>query len=103
MEVGFSVWSLLRDLDPMEVYPHACFHRLNGNIRPPSKRTAAGRMVRLGLLRARLVLPPGGDRWSHDVLDAAVAALVAAQGRRQAEQVPHECPDYDGSELWVPV
>jgi hypothetical protein len=103
MDVGFAVWALLRDHVPMEVYPHACFYRLNGNTRAASKRTTAGRVARLDLLRTRLVLPPDADRWSHDVLDAAVAALVAAQGRREAEQVPHECPDYDGSELWVPA
>jgi len=103
MQTGFRVWEALRGHAPMEVYPYACFYRLNGGKRPVSKQKAEGRLHRIDLLRAHLELPVGANVWSHDGLDAAVAALVAHQGREGAAQVPHECVNFDGSELWVPA
>jgi predicted nuclease with RNAse H fold len=103
MQTGFRVWEVLRSHAPMEVYPHACFYRLNGSKQPVSKQKVEGRLQRVELLRAHVELPVGADVWSHDGLDAAVAALVAHQGREGAVQVPHECANFDGSELWVPA
>ena len=103
MQTGFRVWEALSSHAPMEVYPHACFYRLNGSKQPVSKQEAEGRLQRVELLRAHLDLPVGADVWSHDGLDAAVAALVAHQGREGAAQVPHECVNFDGSELWGPA
>jgi predicted nuclease with RNAse H fold len=103
MHTGFRVWEALSSHAPMEVYPHACFYRLNGGKQPVSKQKAEGRLERVGLLRSYVELPVGAEVWSHDGLDAAVAALVAHQGRDGAVQVPHECTNFDGSELWVPA
>jgi hypothetical protein len=102
MQVGFQVWERLKDLNPMEVYPHACFFQLSGNRMPKSKQRTEGLLERVALLGLRLDLPPGIEVWSHDGLDAAVAGFVATQGRRGAIKVPHECDNWDGSELWVP-
>lgn len=102
MQIGFRVWKILSRHVPMEVYPYACFYRLNRGKAPVSKQKAAGRLQRVELLRAHLELPVGADVWSHDGLDAAVAAFVAHQGREGAARVPHECANFDGSELWVP-
>jgi hypothetical protein len=103
MSTGFRVWQALGEHRPMEVYPHACFFRLNGSKRPPSKQRPEGRLRRVELLRNRLEVPLGIEVWSHDGLDATAAALVAAQGREGAVLVPHHCADHDGSELWVPA
>jgi predicted nuclease with RNAse H fold len=101
MATGFRVWQALSRHQPMEVYPYACFYRLNGSKRPPSKQQPEGRLRRAELLRRWLDLPLGIEVWSHDGLDATVAALVAAQGRKGADLVPHQCAHHDGSELWV--
>jgi hypothetical protein len=108
MAFGFEVW---RTLQPafgpsgplgssglVETFPAACFHQLNGGRWPPRKTLFGGRAARVGLLAsAGLSLPAPPGSWSHDDLDAAAAALVAAVGR----PLPHECPAPDGSSLWL--
>lgn len=104
MAVGFDVWAGLRSdgHDPMEVFPAGCFYRMNGGRWPARKTTVSGRRRRLDLLAEYLALPPGADAWSHDVIDATVAALVAYQGRAAAVAAPHDCPHPDGSQMWFP-
>lgn len=101
MVTGFEVWRLLRaaGVEVVETYPAAAYHRLNGGRWPPRKSSRPGRAARLELLRSRMELPQGAGEWSHDTLDAAVAALVAAIG----EPLPHTCPNPDGSSLWLPA
>jgi predicted RNase H-like nuclease len=83
--------------------PYACFCQLKGGKAPANKQKAEGRLQRVELLRTHLDLPAGVEAWSHDGLDAAVAALAAYQRRAGALQVPHWCANFDGSELWVPA
>jgi predicted nuclease with RNAse H fold len=99
MRAGFSVWRQLTAAGhtPIETYPYACFTQLAGQ-RLPRKATSAGRIARGDVLRLA-----GIDvlaRWSHDHLDAAIAALVA---RHAAEGmgVRVSC-DHDGSAIWLP-
>ncbi len=101
MLTGFEVWDLLAGagVETVETFPAAGFHRLNGGRWPPAKSTRAGRLARLALLGARVELPADADRWSHDDLDAALAALVAAAG----EPLPHNCARPDGSAMWLPA
>jgi hypothetical protein len=100
MRSSFAAWASLHaaGIEAVEVFPAACFHRLNGRRWPPPKTSAAGRAARLELLGGRLSLPAGAAGWGHDHIDAVAAALVAAGGRRAA----HRCPRPDGSVMWVP-
>lgn len=98
MASGFEVWAALRSAghEPVETFPAGCYHRLNGGRWPPRKTLPAGLARRVELLTAAgLDLPP--LEWTHDDLDAAAAALVAARGR----PLPHRCPAPDGSVMWL--
>lgn len=105
MVAGFTLWSALRDdgHDPMEVFPAGCFYRMNGRRWPAKKTTIQGRLDRIQLLRLYVELPRDIELWSHDGLDAAVAALVANHGREHGTPVEHRCPNPDGSRLWYPA
>jgi hypothetical protein len=93
-------------IETLEVYPHGAFRELAGGERLPSKRTPEGRARRAGLIAAEI---DGGDRLadgSHDALDAAAAALVAAD-RAAGVAVPAgphagDPPGDDGSRIWLP-
>jgi hypothetical protein len=102
MATGFQVWAELRrhGHDPMEVFPAGCFYRLNGGRWPERKTTSKGRSQRIALLRHYVALPKQVEMWSHDGIDALVAALVAHQGRRLAVAIDHHCGSPDGSRLW---
>ncbi|HEV2756769.1 MAG TPA: DUF429 domain-containing protein [Actinomycetota bacterium] len=78
MDVGFQVFDLTRscDAEAVEVFPHAGFRVLAGS-RIPSKLSAGGLRVRAELLRERGVVIEALEMWSHDSLDAALAALIA--------------------------
>ena len=65
MQTGFRVWKTSSSNAPMEVYPYACFYRLNGGKAPVSKQGAEGRLRRVELLRQHLELPIGVDVWSQ--------------------------------------
>ncbi|MDA8047872.1 MAG: DUF429 domain-containing protein [Actinomycetota bacterium] len=100
MHTGFTVWRALEQdgAEVVEAFPAACFHRLNGRRWPPRKSTPAGRGARLALLADRVRLP--GDAhtaWSHDDIDAAACALIAATGRPAL----HDCRAPDGSVMWL--
>lgn len=100
METGFAVWSALRDAghDPIEVYPAGSVW-LQERRWPPRKTTPAGLAARRALLAGHLELPPFVELWSHDSIDAAIAAAVAAQGER-AVRAGHDDPGCDGSAIW---
>ncbi|WP_022929302.1 DUF429 domain-containing protein [Patulibacter americanus] len=92
--------------ETLEVYPHGAFRELAGGAHLPSKRTGDGRARRAELLSAEIA---GADRLaarSHDALDAAAAAVVAAD-RRAGHAVaagprPGDPPGDDGSRIWLP-
>jgi predicted nuclease with RNAse H fold len=106
MQVGFRTWQQLREAGhtPIEVYPAGAFRALAG-IRLPKKTTAAGRRARLDVLDRHLELPPDAEMWSHDAIDATVAALVAAWSVADGPVVAagHDRPGCDGSAIWIPV
>jgi hypothetical protein len=80
------------------VYPHAAFRVLAGRRRLPSKLTPEGVNARVEILRAAGV--DGGafvSMWSHDALDATVAAVVVADPQAVAVTCGH-----DGSAIWLP-
>lgn len=101
MAMGFEIFRLAKELcaDVVEVYPHACFRVLAGT-KLASKQTGAGMTERVGLLKQAGIDVQGLEMWSHDSLDAAVAALVAqrkSSGRATAVSCGH-----DDSAIWLP-
>jgi predicted nuclease with RNAse H fold len=103
IDAGIALFSALRAAghEPVEVYPHAVFRVLHDGRRPLNKRTAEGRHLRAALLRAAGVACPALERWGHDALDAAAAALVALR-RAQARARPVTC-GHDGTAIWLPA
>jgi predicted nuclease with RNAse H fold len=105
MQVGFTVWDALvaAGHTPIEVYPAGAFRALAGAV-PPKKTSLSGRRARIELLAAAIDLPVGIDHWSHDGLDALVAALTAHQrARGRARACGHHAPTCDGSAIWLPA
>jgi hypothetical protein len=100
MQVGFDLWDALGG-DPLEVFPFGAFTALLGR-RPANKLTVVGRRQRLGALSAELDLPPTATVWGHDAIDAAVAAVVAAQ-HADGRAVRVACDHPDGSVMWQPA
>jgi predicted nuclease with RNAse H fold len=107
MATGFALWQQVHELGlrGIEVYPYAAFRVLASGGRLPKKSTVTGRQE-----RARLLEQAGLDAVrlpSHDALDAAVAALVADEGRRGvADEVrcdPASGREHDGSSIWLPT
>ncbi len=101
MEVGFRVFEIARrcSSNVIEVFPYAGFRTLAGS-RMPSKLTAAGLLTRSELLVTAGVKIEDPEMWSHDSLDACLAALVAQQfdgGIADAIGCGH-----DGSAIWLP-
>lgn len=92
--------------EALEVYPHGAFRELAGGARLPSKRTADGRARRAELLAAEIVGAESISPASHDALDAAAAAVVAADRRAgvavAAGPRPGDPPGDDGSRIWLP-
>jgi predicted nuclease with RNAse H fold len=101
MQVGFDVFELVRSCGTraIEVFPHAGFRILAGG-RIPSKQAAAGLRLRAELLRAAGVDIEALEMWSHDSLDAALAALIAHQAG-QGKAVRVGC-GHDDSAMWLP-
>ena len=103
MVTGFAVWEALRRNGSvcLEVYPYAAFRTLVGVSPLAKKQTPSGLAQRAQLLRSAGL--PAGDleSWSHDALDAAVAALVAwsarsGRGDRAA------CAAHPDGAIWLP-
>jgi predicted nuclease with RNAse H fold len=101
MEVGFQLYEELtaHGHAPIEVFPHAGFKLLAGG-RPPNKATVAGARARVGLLAAQGVGAQWIHLWTHDALDAALAALLAL-GAHDGTAVPVGC-GHDDSAIWIP-
>jgi predicted nuclease with RNAse H fold len=99
MAKGFEVFELAQRLCPdvIEVYPHAGFRTLAGS-RLPSKQSAAGLRARVDLLRDAGLDVPALEMWSHDSLDAAVAALIAYR-KSQGSAASVGC-GHDDSSIW---
>ncbi len=106
MQVGFHVWQLLRDAGhaPMEVYPSGAFRAL-AEAKLPKKSTVDGRSARRDLLERHAGLPKDAATWGHDLLDATVAALVAAWSVTggPVAAARHDHDGADGSAIWIPV
>ena len=99
MEVGFAAHEVA-GARGIEVYPYAAFRELAGGRRLAKKTTAAGRAERVALLREAGVEADAMEAWSHHLLDAAAAALVALhRGRGTARRV--SC-GHDASAIWLP-
>jgi hypothetical protein len=99
IDVGLALFAAFADagVDAVETFPHAVFRRLNGGARIAPKSSAAGRVQRIGLLRAAGVREATLPLWDHDGLDALAAALVAADPAAEAITCGH-----DGSAIWLP-
>jgi hypothetical protein len=82
----------------VETFPHACFRVLAGGVRVPAKSTPAGIAARAALLTAAGVTERSLPFWTHDGLDAAVAALVAASPDARRVGCGH-----DASAIWLPA
>jgi predicted nuclease with RNAse H fold len=103
METGLKVHARLAELGVRveETYPHACFRELALHARLPKKTTTAGRERRAALLRQASRGVMGLEMWTHDGLDAFVAALTARDcgvGTGRAIGCGH-----DGSLIWLPA
>jgi hypothetical protein len=101
MRVGFGLYQGLAAAghSPIEVYPHAGFRALAGAMLPP-KRTIAGLRERVELLRREGVDGVGMQLWSHDAVDAALAALLAVRAH-EGTAIPVGC-GHDRSAIWMP-
>ncbi len=106
MQVGFHTWEVTRSAghDPLEVYPSGAFTALAGR-RLAKKTTALGIRDRLAVLSRHVMLPRYASMWSHDAVDATVAALVAAWSTGDGPVVAarHNQPGCDSSAIWIPV
>lgn len=103
MAVGLDLFAWLREggLTAIEVYPHAGFRALSSGARLARKLEPAGITQRTELLRRAGVDERWLSLWSHDSLDAAVAAVIARDhvaGRTVAATCGH-----DGSAIWLPA
>ncbi len=105
MRVGFAAWATCRRAgpEPLEVYPAGAFRVLAG-ARVPSKATPEGLQARRRLLAREITPPPGFAMWSHDGIDAAVAALTAAHhARGGATAYGHTASGCDPTPVWMPA
>ena len=102
MAVGLELFARLAEagVRAVEVYPYACFRLLAGAVRLPRKQTVAGVRARIDLLTAAGAAAPHIAVWTHDGLDALVAAITA-QGVHAGTAVEITC-GHDGSAIWVP-
>jgi hypothetical protein len=83
----------------MATYPHAGFHVLAGGRLPPKRKTD-GLRERASLLRSEGVDAEGMQLWSHDALDAALAALLAVRAH-EGTAIPVGC-GHERSAIWIP-
>ena len=110
IDVGIGLHERLRretGADVIEVFPYACFRRLADGDQLPTKSSVEGMRARVALLEAEGLDDPHLDLWSHDSIDAAVAAVVAAQraaGAAEGLGCPQDAScGHDGSVIWLPA
>ena len=101
MQVGFRLYAELatHGHTPIEVYPYAGF-RLLASTSLPKKTTLAGVQARVARLEGQGITASWMGLWSHDALDATLAALLAlraAEGTAVAVGCGH-----DRSAIWIP-
>jgi predicted nuclease with RNAse H fold len=101
MQVGFRLYEELtaRGHAPIEVYPHAGFQLL-GSSKLPKKTTLGGIQERVARLEAQGITAPWMGLWSHDGLDATLAALLALRAVENTA-VAVGC-GHDNSAIWIP-
>jgi predicted nuclease with RNAse H fold len=110
IDVGIALHQHLRaatGAETIETFPYACFRQLASGDLLPTKSSVEGMRARVALLREHGLDDPRLELWSHDSIDAAVAALVAAQ-HAEGVAVAFGCdPDAacgrDGSNIWLPA
>jgi predicted nuclease with RNAse H fold len=103
MEVGFRLFSALKAAGhrPIEIFPYAAFSVLAGpSARLLPKQSAGGALARIGLLAARGVKETSLPVWSHDGIDALVAALIARDSL--GDRAQRVSCGHDGSAIWLP-
>ena len=101
MQLGFRLYRELttKGHAPIEVYPHAGF-RLLSSASLPKKTTMAGVRERVARLEAQGIVAPWMRLWSHDALDATLAALLALRAV-EGTAVAVGC-GHDDSAIWIP-
>lgn len=97
---GLELYARLGGTRTIEAFPHAAFRVLTRPARLAKKTSVAGRRQRIEVLRG-FGLPDGIELWSHDSLDAAIAAVVA-HDHRNGTATRVSC-DHDGSAIWLPA
>lgn len=102
MEAGFRVFEAFGSagVEVIEVYPHAAFRVLYGS-RLPRKTTRQGVSLRVDALASRGISGNTLPMWSHDGLDALVAAVVARDYANE-DAVRVTC-GHDDSAIWLPA
>ncbi|HEX2850344.1 MAG TPA: DUF429 domain-containing protein, partial [Acidimicrobiales bacterium] len=97
--VGLSVFAALAGagIEAVETFPQAVFRTMNAGGRVPAKSRPEGIAARAALLSKAGIDHASLPLWSHDGLDAAAAALVAA-----GPSVAVTC-GHDGSAIWLPA
>jgi predicted nuclease with RNAse H fold len=105
IETGLRACEALRNggtrADVIEVFPYAGFRALAAGARLPKKQTVAGRRARAALLASAGVGERDLHAWSHDELDALLAAVIAVDvAENRAVRV--SC-GHDDSAIWLPA
>jgi predicted nuclease with RNAse H fold len=103
MAVGFRLFSALKAAGhrPIEIFPYAAFSVLAGSrARLQPKQSVSGVLARIGLLAARVVKETSMPVWSHDGIDALVAAVIARDFR--GDRAQRVTCGHDGSAIWLP-
>ena len=103
---GLAVYNRLSETgaDLLEVFPYAGFRVLAKGRALPKKTTTAGMRARIKLLAERGIGEPNLAVWSHDGLDALLAAVVAMDfDADRAQRAACSHPGADGSAIWLPA
>jgi predicted nuclease with RNAse H fold len=101
---GLELYSALGTKVPselIEVFPYAGFRVLTHPSRLSKKTSVAGIRQRVDALRAGGLDLDDLELWSHDSLDAALAAIIALQ-RHNRSALRVTC-GHDDSAMWLPL
>ena len=104
IRTGLDAFGALRDAgsaELLEVFPYAAFRALARGERLPRKTTVSGLRRRAELLAAAGAAPQSVAMWSHDGLDALVAAVVARD--RAGGSARRVTCGHDESAIWLPA